>query len=325
MQLVVLNPGGKDPAQPFPDMAGPADAALHAPINYHAYAACTGGRFERDTAKVEGGPVLLLLRRDLKEGLKALRQLKAKGCCVAVSWKESGLHQVAAQLDSAPNIGLFREICALVDGALSSTPNLVPIYKSAGAKQVAFIPTPYPLEDPRWNFSQPAQERVGVFVGTREFSVPTRNHLAAVMLATGLGAPVTVFNFEGRTARKKLEALGCSRIIEKRLSYPEYLRVMSRHRLVLQLDRSSVPGQVAGDALLCGIPCIGGDGAVDQLAFPEAHGLGLEQIGELARKLLSDSELNNRWTTKAVATARKRLGFSVVAEELEAFFGRIAG
>ena len=37
-------------------------------------------------------------------------------------------------------------------------------------------------------------------------------------------------------------------------SYPDYLREVARHKIVLQLDRSRVPGQVAGDALLCRMP-----------------------------------------------------------------------
>ena len=41
----------------------------------------------------------------------------------------------------------------------------------------------------------------------------------------------------------------------------------ARHKIVLQADKSAVPGQVAGDALLCRMPCVGGDGAIDRLAF----------------------------------------------------------
>ena len=57
-----------------------------------------------------------------------------------------------------------------------------------------FIPTPYPLHDPRWDFSRPFGERSGIFIGTREWNVPSRQHLAALVLALGLGEPVTVFD-----------------------------------------------------------------------------------------------------------------------------------
>ena len=65
---------------------------------------------------------------------------------------------------------------------------------------------------------------------------------------------------------------------------------MASHRLVLQFDQSSVPGQVAGDSLLCRIPTVGGNGAVEQLAFPELSGSGrtFDQLVELTRRLLND-------------------------------------
>src|SRR5438874_13075418 len=86
-RLVVLNPGGNDPDQGFPDFAGMPNEKLHPPVNYHAYAACTGGGFRRSLLPppVEN-PVLLVLRRDLKLCLTALNKLKRNGAAaVAVS------------------------------------------------------------------------------------------------------------------------------------------------------------------------------------------------------------------------------------------------
>src|SRR4051794_41118152 len=99
MQLAVLNPGGRDPEQRFPDRAGVPDARAHAPVNYHAYAACTRGGFFRDVHAIptEMRAVLVLLRKDLEPALAAVEALKAAGRTVAISWKESGQHQVAAQ------------------------------------------------------------------------------------------------------------------------------------------------------------------------------------------------------------------------------------
>jgi len=318
MQLAVLNPGGRDPEQRFPDGAGVPDARVHAPVNYHAYAACTAGGFFRDAHAIPGEmrAVLLLLRSDLKPALAAVKTLKAQGRIVAVSWKESGQHQVAKQLDSAANLALFREICALADGALSSTPEIVPLYRAAGARVAEFIPTPYPVDDARWDFSRPLPERSGVFVGTREWDVPSRNHAAALLRASKLGVPVTVFNLNGRGGRKKLDALGwvSLRIIEDRLPYSDYLCEIAKCRVVFQLDASAVPGQIAGDALLCRMPCIGGNGAVDRLAFGE-----------------SDVELHLRddaaWKSEveqSQARAREALSFSAVARRLTRFFGGLA-
>lgn len=318
MQLAVLNPGGRDHDQRFPEGPGVPDARAHAPVNYHAYAACTHGGFFRDANGIpeEMRAVLLLLRKDLKSALAALRILKAQGRVVAVSWKESGQHQVAEQLDSAANLALFREICALADAALSSTPELVPLYRAAGAKFAEFIPTPYPVDDARWDFSRPLAERSGILIGTREWDVPSRNHAAALVRASRLGVPVTVFNLDGRGGRKKLDALGCAslRVIESKRPYPEYLREMAKCRLVFQLDASAVPGQVAGDALLCRMPCVGGNGAVDRIAFGDDVD---------AEALLRDDAAWLDAVEASQARAQSSLSFTAVAARLKEFFGAL--
>jgi len=327
VQLAVLNPGGNDREQAFPNGAGAPDAAAaHPPVNYHAYAACTGGVFYREPARIPGGEgaVLLVLRRDLKHCLKALRHLKEGGKQVAVSLKESGLHQVAMLLGDAGNLSMFREICALADGCLASTSDLVGVYEAAGGRRVRFIPTPYPVDSEEWNFAIPFAERSGIFIGTREWDTPSRNHAGAVLLASTLGAPVTVVNEDGRAGRKRIEAAGLAeaRVIEGRLPYPDYLRLVAGHRIVLQLDRSAVPGQVAGDALLCGVPCVGGDGAVERIAFPDLCGFRRESanLAKLASVLLRDEAACAGAAAQARDIALKRLSFTAVAEELGAYY-----
>ncbi len=318
MQIAVLNPGGRDREQRFPDGAGATDARAHAPVNYHAYAACTRGGFFREAKAIpsEMRAVLLLLRSDLKPALATLKMLKTEGRTVAVSWKESGQHQIAQQLNSAANLALFREICALADVALSSTRELVQLYRAAGAKLTEFIPTPYPVDDARWDFSRPLAERSGIFIGTREWDVPSRNHAAALLRTSVLGVPVTVFNLDGRSGRKKLDALGFDslRVIEGKLPYADYLREMAKCRLVFQLDTSAVPGQVAGDALLCRMPCIGGNGAVDRVAFGD--GADLES-------LLHDDAAWRDAVVASQARARESLSFAAVAARLREFFGTL--
>lgn len=325
MRLAVLNAGGKDPFQEFPDFAGPVNDRAHAPVNYHAYAACTAGSFHCKTSTIfpEQKEVLVLLRRDLKSALNAIKELKAKGKIVAISWKESGLHQIAQQLSDPKSFELFRQICAMADGALSSTPDLLPIYMGAGARHAEFLPTPYPVEDPRWDFSVPIQERQGVLIGTREFDIPSRNHLAAVLSAVQLNQPVTVFNQDGRTGRKRVEAIGGVRTQEGRLPYSDYLRMMARHRLVFQLDRSAVPGQVAGDALLCRIPCIGGDSALERVAFPTLCGGGVRdvrQLVQIARDLLTDSQKMHQAIEESQRLAREAASYEAISAKLKRFF-----
>jgi len=98
-RLTVLNPGGRDPEQHFRDPIDPG-AKEHPPINFHGFAACSRGAFHCDTRRAiaEEAPVLLLLRGDFRNSERALGELKKHGRTVAVSLKETGLHQIAQQL-----------------------------------------------------------------------------------------------------------------------------------------------------------------------------------------------------------------------------------
>src|SRR5215813_13024645 len=187
-RLTVLNPGGRDPEQQFHSTPGPGEGS-HPPINFHGFAACTLGAFHRDTRRAiaEKTPVLLLLRSDFRASERALTDLKREGCCVAVSLKETGLHQIVQQLRDPGKLSRFMKIVVDAHACIATTPQAAEIYRRVRAKHdpatVTFIPTPYPVEDQRWNFSAARDEQSGIFVGTREWTVPSRNHLAVVLIA----------------------------------------------------------------------------------------------------------------------------------------------
>jgi hypothetical protein len=334
-RLTVLNPGGRDPEQQFRNLPAPGEGA-HPPINFHAFAACTLGAFYYNPRRAiaEDTPVLLLLRSDFRASERALRDLKKQGRTVAVSLKETGLHQIAKQFCDRAKLSRFMKIVAQADGCIATTPEAAEIYQRARCKRdpatVAFIPTPYPIEDERWNFSVPANEQSGIFIGTREWDVPTRNHFAALLVARQLceatGEPVSVANLDGHKGRRLLDELrfprGKLRLIEKRKSYPDYLRDVARHKIVLQLDRSHVPGQVAGDALLCRIVCVGGDGAIERIAFSKTCGEGrtISEIASMALDLLKNADLRAAIVAESQESALERLSFRAIRSQLAKFF-----
>jgi hypothetical protein len=142
--------------------------------------------------------------------------------------------------------------------------------------------------------------------------------------------PVTVFNVAGWRGRRMLDRLrypeGLLRGVEGPVPYPRYLRILAKHKLIWQLDASGVPGQVAGDALLCGVPCVGGNGTTERLVFPDlcGHGRGTEQLFDLAARLIEHRHDIEEAALQASQLARERLSFAVVARQLEKFFQRIA-
>jgi hypothetical protein len=332
-RLTVLNPGGRDPEQHFPDGAGETTQP-HPPTNFHAYAACTRGSFHRDVrcAIAETTPVLLLLRGDFIASERALGALQKEKRAVAVSLKETGLHQIADQLREPVKLARFLRIVRRADGCLAPTPEAADFYRAirGGPDRVAFIPTPYPIDDRRWNFSRPIHERSGIFIGTREWNVLSRNHAGALLLAHQLseeiGEQVTVFNCDRGKGSRLIREIGIAlaklHVLDRKLSYPDYLREVAPHKIVLQLDTSFVPGQVAGDALLCRVPCVGGNGAVERLAFPGSRGFGssIADIGKVALRLLTDQAHYQESVASIEATASRRLSFKVVADELRVFF-----
>ena len=339
-RLTVLNPGGRDPEQHFTDAIAPAEGP-HPPVNFHAYAACTRGVFHHDHRRAVGEetPVLLLLRSDFWASERALEDLKKRGRTVVVSLKETGLHQIAQQLCDHIKLCRFIKVLARADGCLATTPEAAEIYRRTRRKYdpatVAFIPTPYPIEDEHWNFSVSPTEQSGIFVGTREWDVPSRNHFAALLVARQLceatGEPVTVLNLDGYRARRLLWDLkfpeGKLRLVEEEKTYPDYLRMVASHKLLLQLDRSRVPGQVAGDALLARTVCVGGDGAIERIAFPKTCGEGrtFSQTASIALDLVRHAESRAAVIAESQKIALERLSFRAVSAQLAKFFAHFAG
>ena len=338
-RLTVLNPGGRDPEQRFCDTLTPGEGE-HPPTNFHGYAACTHGVFHYDTRRAiaEKTPVLLLLRGDFGNSERSLDELQKQGRTVVVSLKETGLHQIAQQLCDRGKLWRFLRILGRTDGCIATTPEAAGIYRRVRGKHdpdtVAFIPTPYPVEDQQWNFSTSPEQQVGIFVGTREWDVPSRNHFAALLVARQLceatGEPVTVVNLDGYKARRLLWELkfpeGKFGVIEENRPYPDYLRMVARHKIVLQLDRSHVPGQVAGDALLCRTACVGGDGAIERIAFPKTCGDGrtIDEIASVARDLLENAESRAAIVAESQEVALERLSFRSVRSQLAQFFAHLS-
>lgn len=337
-KLTVLSPGGRDREQYFDETTGP-DSPAHPPVNFHAFAACTGGSFHREVrmALADKTSLLLLLRGNFKATQQALIECQKEKRAVVVSLKETGLHQIAQQLADRRRLSRFTEVVAQADGCIATTPETAEIFRIARPQHdpatVVFIPTPYPLEDRQWNMAIQPDQQSGIFIGTREWDVPSRNHAAALLMARNLcdasGEPVTVFNFDGGKGRRLLAAFkfpaGKLNVIEKRKSYADYLREMAKHKVVLQLDRSRVPGQVAGDALLARTTCVGGDGAIERIAFPNYCGENrtFEQLSAIATELLKNTNARATAIVQTQWRALERLSFSATRKQLEIFYDRL--
>ena len=329
-RLAVLNPGGRDQEQHFAENRAP-QANKHAPVNFHAYAACTHGAVFRDTKRAiaSNWPVLLLLRGDFHASERALAELKKSKRKTVVALKETGAHQIAQQLGDPARFARFVKIVREADGCIASAPEAAELFRSFRPDGVDFIPTPYPIEDENWNWAM--AHRSGIFVGTRELTVSTRHHFAALLAAKKLSdetkEPVTVFNSDHRRAAKLIAEIGFRkiRVHEKRMEYRAYLGEVARHKIVFQLDRSRVPGQVAGDSLLCRSVCVGGDGAIERIAFPKTCGekRSDDELIEIAQRLLTNEDQRQEVAEGATKIAKEKLSFAVGRAALASFFAGV--
>jgi hypothetical protein len=110
------------------------------------------------------------------------------------------------------------------------------------------------------------------------------------------------------------------------MGYRAYLGEVARHKIVFQFDRSRVPGQVAGDALLCRSVCVGGDGAIERIAFPKTCGekRSDDELIEIAQRLLTNEDQRQEVAEGATKIAREKLSFRVGREALSRFFASCA-
>jgi hypothetical protein len=70
------------------------------------------------------------------------------------------------------------------------------------------------------------------------------------------------------------------------------------------------------------VPCVGGNGAIERLAFPETCGFGrsIDDIGKAALRLLTDQGHYRESVATMETVASPRLSFKVGATQLEEFF-----
>ncbi len=301
--LEVLVPQGRDAHVSYAEGPPSPGESSHEPINFHAMAAATGGGFHAsiDTIKGDRRSVLVLIPRRSRRAVEAVKELRKRGHRVLVTWKECGVHQLDQAWLDPDHEAVCGELNGMIDAWVASSPAARDrLAARLPNSRVIELPTPYPVDVPSWQrWAIPAADRSGIFIGTREWATPLRRHSEAVRLAVALakrheGLAITVVNTEGWRGWWRIwRAAGDVNMMDlNRMPYLSLLEVMSRHRLVLQRDASGVPGQVAGDALLAGVPCLGGSGMVDGLAFSHLPGAqsGDDVVMAAVEAILTDAD-----------------------------------
>lgn len=335
-RISVVNIGGRDSNQFFSNGAGHPNDAGHSPVNYHAYAACSSGAFLQDfkfTGQFEN--FIFLIRSDLSKSLSNLKKLRKQkpNSKIALMFKETGPYQLSSLFDNPKKCSVFRNLISLSNGILSPTPFTVPFYKNFTDKPVGFIPTPYPIQIKEWDFSVPFNQKTGIYLATREFDVNWRMHVYSLgslrKWIQSKNVKLTVVNQDGKSGEKWLGELGYTgsdlNIINGQLSYSDHLKLLGKHRVIVNPDLGMVPGQIVGDSLLVKTPVVGGNSLLQDMLYPElvTKSMDYDFIVEKLDRLYFDEIENGKIVGSAIEKAELKLSFGVVCRELETFFKRI--
>ncbi len=332
MKLFVFHPGSRMPEQDFSDFAGSPSPTKLPPLGDLGFAACTGGAFVRKASSIPANEkrVLLLLDENLKRGRQAAIDLRRAGKTVIVAFANSSASALTQILRSPGSLGLLHEICNRAHAAITPARDLEPVFRACGMLYVESILPPIPVEQSDWNFSIRPETRTGIFLGSWDWVNPSKNHRLALLglreVASQMYEPVTVFNLDGWWGRRWLRQLkypaGLLQVVERRLPYADYLRIMARNKLVFQLDSGASVGRIAVDALLARIPCVGGNGSLDRLLFPELceRGATASELLQTVSRILDHGHERDMAVDQALEIARPLLSFEKVEQTLEGLF-----
>lgn len=316
------------------------EASIHPPINFHSFAAASNSAFHQSLQTLPNKNassnfiILLLLRKNTKNTYKVLDYLKKNNYKVMVSWKETGDFQINSQLSNAKSLEYYFKILKQSDYILAVTKNNYNILECLCEElgilknKLIYKPTPYPFDTDIWqkilsDFTD-LNKRDGIFVGTRDFHTSTRLHLETIFLscqlAQKLNCKISVIeNSKNKSMAKKIikiikDYLKNSQklnFVDKPLPYYDYLKLMASHKIVFQLDQSNVPGQVAGDALMSKLLCVGGNSEISKIAFNKfsSENNTYSELFKVAQKLLADKEFYNEMIIESQEIGRNVLGF----------------
>lgn len=332
MKLFVLHPGSDLPEQDFAHGFGDPTTLRLPPVGDPGFAACTGGAFVRKVSSIPESEkrVLLLLDENLKRARQATIDLRRAGKTIVLAFASASAQRIHSILKSPGSVALLQEVCNRAHAAIATSREVEPVFRAFGMLYVESILPPLPLDETAWDFSIAPELRTGILLGSWDWSNPARNHRLALLglreVASQMYEPVTVFNLEGWWGRRWLRQLqyptGLLQVVERRLPYADYLRIVARHKLVFHLDSSGATGRIAGDALLARIPCMGGNGALERLLFPDFCDRGATS-GELLQTLarvLDHGHERDEAVDRALEIARPLLSMEKVEQTLEGLF-----
>ena len=311
-RLTVLNPGGRDPAQDFSSGAIAPNDREHAPVNFHGYAACTGGAFQRDVgardrAKATGAPAPA---RQISENAARPDELKrqrtnGRGC---VEGNRSAPDRAATRGSrNARNVSARSSQAA--DGCLAATPEALAVLWADGE----FIPHALSGAAIRAGIFRDPLTNDAAFLSARGNGTCLRGIISPrLLMARRSGRTVTVFR---RKSARAAARSGARSAVPWRAPAASsdgcLIAIISRRwRGTRSFCKPTKRGPGTGGGRRAALPhaLCGGDGAIDRLGFPQTCGLGsfVRRIGGTggATAARSNDSIPRQWSRESQRSRR---------------------
>ena len=323
------------------DLCGDSHWNLTAPppLGYIGFAVASHGRIFRTLTDSVADPQPILIVADArleaaKSAIQTIRNAAANAPRrVLLTFVERAMKEIMAELRNPQSMERFKALLNLADGMIVSAPELLGFINSLNVNcQCIHIPAPYPLENPQWDVSLPTNQRSGIFFGDIPFREPDRNMLAwlyaAAEIAAKTGHHLSIFSTPGFSQGPTAAQLGLSAPMFTQIpacDYGSYLQHLASHRIVIKPNSLDGVSNVAGDALLSRIICVGGEGTLERVAFRESCGSGRssDNIRAIAESLLTDDAFYDRQVEKSQQIAMQSMSFGAVNARLEEFLHRL--
>ncbi len=277
--LIYYHP--QDPNQDFSQRDHWGDPAVHSHNAWHSFCAATRGKFysllESTAFKElnETPPDIALFAFTspdfyfLEVYPRLAERLKKKGCIVLFSFHENT--EILNQITGVhPNyLGQIRTLAAYFDAYINvDFPMQNDFWKSVTDKPVFNWRYCFPKEK---MFFVPWEKKLGLILGPRLLSRPRRNFVQnlslGISLAEKLKTHLTVIDEED--ACPSIVQASCLRRFRHPLNWYDYLRELSQHKIVINIDHTLSFGRVPADSCFSGTLCFGGVSECQRLLFPE--------------------------------------------------------
>lgn len=317
------------------------DRFSHPPISWHSFVAIMKGEYlpipEGDwMERIFGYDFIILTVLDIPDSLiELVKRLRERGIVVGGAFIEG----ISSFLYLCKDLEYLVSFKRFVEG-LSFFLNATHYSYNRFFKEICDCPVEYLHFGYPYRYGLELQKRTrrreGILVGTRGFSptpVLRRNTLISVIIASRMAkrynTHVTlVLEDDYYPVQELFSKMDLQNVkLSVHRYYSNWLSLISRHHIVLNYDFTSSVGQIPGDCGMVNVPCVGGNGDLSRIIWPDLayETQDLDIVCGLIERLFEDDGFYKSVCRKADEVMREEMDFPIIRKRLEDLYIRYAG